>query len=214
LLLPFIDRHLASWREETRVFREADASSAELRARLLGNLTRLSPVLMTANLVNGIGLALSLSDAVDPLALMAWLGVLGLLVAMGLRNWLRHRRRPASRASPRAVQHASRNAFALALVWSVPPLAWIDAGQPMQQLMVAVTATGMMAAGAFALSSIPQAGLAWTLALGHAGRCRRGVAQCVSDSHRGCQPGGAWKTRDYPSHSIDSAIVIRIAGGG
>jgi len=166
LPLSFFHRHWAAWREETRVFSDPDSASAELRARHLAGITRLTPVLMVANLFNALGLLVAVRASVSTSAWLLWLGLLLLMVGVALRGWLRHRRQPVMRASPRAIRHATLHAMMLACVWTVPVVGWLESLTPIQQLMVAVTTTGMMAAGGFALSSVPQAGLAWTLALG------------------------------------------------
>ena len=160
--LPF----LAAWREETRVYRSADPVSAETRARHLSAIMRLSPLLMLANLLNGLLLVATLWGAVPVLALALWSAALAGVTLYGLRAWLRHRKRPVTSVSPRAIVHATVHAACLAAVWAVAPVVWFDDVSTNRQLVLAVTSAGMLSAGAFVLSGVPTAGLAWVGVLG------------------------------------------------
>ena len=157
---------LDDWREETRVYRADDPLSAETRGRHLANITRLTPLLMAANVFNASIMTAVLKDAVPVAPLLAWLAALVFMCALHLQSWWHWRRRPLRSASARAVRHAAWHAAVLAGLWAVVPMAWLPGLPAVLQTTVAVTSAGMLAAGAFLLASVPVAALAWAMTLG------------------------------------------------
>ena len=163
--LPFA-RWWAAWREETRVYRAPDAASAQVRARHLATVTRLTPVMMAANLVNGLVSAWVVAPSVPGWQVGLWLGALLWLVGQSLWGWWRRRQRPVYQVSARAVRRAVLHAVVLSSVWAVPAVLWVPQLPPGAQLFAAVVAAGMLAGGALALAPLPQAGMAWAGVLG------------------------------------------------
>jgi signal transduction histidine kinase/DNA-binding NarL/FixJ family response regulator len=80
--------------------------------------------------------------------------------------WVRTRRNPPKEASIRGLKRMTLQAFMLATVWGLAPIVLFPGAQPTYQLVIACLMTGMMSGGAFALSTVPPAGLAytWTMA--------------------------------------------------
>jgi len=161
-----LNARIATWREESRVYWSDDPASAETRARHLAVITRLTPLMMLANLGNGALCMATLWGSIPVAGMLVWLAVLLAVCALPMRSWWSHRDRPRLQASPRAVRHATWHAATLALVWAAPPLIWFGDLSAHRQLVVAVTSAGMLSAGAFALSPLPSAGLAWVGVLG------------------------------------------------
>jgi len=157
---------LASWRDETRVYRAADAVSAEIRARHMAPIHRLTPLLLLANLFNGAMMAGALWGAVDPTGLSLWLAALLAACMPVAWTWARRGRRPLRKVSPKAVLRATVQAALLAAIWAAPLLVWFSDLPATRQLVLAVTSTGMLAAGSFVLSTVPMASLAWVGVLG------------------------------------------------
>jgi diguanylate cyclase (GGDEF)-like protein/PAS domain S-box-containing protein len=148
------------------VYRAADAVSAETRARHLAAVTRLTPWLMVANAVNGSLTTAVLWHEVSTPALLTWLVALLLICLPAVQAWRKHRRRPVTKVSPRAIRHAGLHAALLAAVWAAVPLIWFGEVSATRQLVLAVTMAGMLSAGAFVLATVPAAGLAWVAVLG------------------------------------------------
>ncbi|MCD2341278.1 EAL domain-containing protein [Ideonella azotifigens] len=164
---------LGSWqdaRSEVLALFSPEPAAAELRARHLAMVTRLSPAVMLANALCGVLVAGSLLGSLRrPWPLGTWL--LLLLASCGWAGWRAWRLRgalaPAS-VSPRALWHATGHAAWLALLWSAVSALWYPEVPVGQQLVIAMLVCGMLGAGAFLLAPLLPASLAWlcVLALG------------------------------------------------
>ncbi|NRF67850.1 EAL domain-containing protein [Aquincola sp. S2] len=156
-----------AWRREFNVYTACDRDSAELRARHLNSVTRLTPLMVLANVGNAAIVALAF-DGVPLLHRMVWLSVLLALCGIGLRAWWRRRDKAATSVSPRAARHATIGAALLGIVWGGIAVAWFPGASPPQQLLLTGLILGTMCGGAFALAPLPMAALAQlgTLSLG------------------------------------------------
>ena len=146
--------------ETLSVYSDGDRESAHIRAAHLSAVVRLTPYTMAANVGNGAMVVWAFRSAV-PAALWWWLAALCALAGLATLSWWRHRRRPWNTASPRTIQRATLHASALAALWAVVPLAWFAGATGTQQLLMAMLFTGMMGAGAFVLSPLPMASMAY-----------------------------------------------------
>ena len=155
-----VGRLLAWWRQEFHVFHALDRDSAEFRARHLFTISRLTPAMAVANLVNGLLLVYALWPNASHAGLLGWLGTLTVYCALSWLAWRRVRSSPPPRVSVRAVNRGVRSATALALVWSWAELAWYPSASADQRLLMAIMAVGMLCGGAFVMATIPLA--AWS----------------------------------------------------
>ncbi|HSW06308.1 putative bifunctional diguanylate cyclase/phosphodiesterase [Aquabacterium sp.] len=149
------------WRREFHVFTALDRDSAEVRARHLQTVTRLTPLMVLANLLNAAVVLFAFRDSGSLPVQLLWLAALVGVCGMGLRAWWVRRRVPAQRVSPRAIRHATIGASALATLWAVIVVAWFPGATHDQQLLLASLMLGMMCGGAFALAAVPGAALAY-----------------------------------------------------
>jgi diguanylate cyclase (GGDEF)-like protein len=138
---------------------------AEVRARQIQAIARLTPLSMGANLVNAALVLGVVWPVAEPRAALAWFAVMVLLCATALWTWQRGRGRRATQASPRSVRRLALHAGVLAAMWSVPPVFWFPGSPPAVQLTLASVACGMLCAGVFLLSGLPAAGLTYTVIL-------------------------------------------------
>ena len=148
---------LSAWQQVAPGHATTDAASGELRARRLSELTRLTPWLMGANISVGLVVLLALGPS-QPL-LLCWF--VALLALCGRSAWRQRQPQMPKSVSVRAVRHAIAHTALLALVWSLLPVLWLPGATPVQQMLVAAVICGVMGAGAFALSSVPQAASVW-----------------------------------------------------
>ena len=153
---------MAEWARRLRAFfrpYEADERDAgRFRARQLQAVAQLTPLGMAVNVCNALLIVWALwSQAMRPLVL-AWAAGVCLLALLGLRAWLRHRRRPP-RASvpPRLLRRAIVNAGVLAAAWGLLAALVYPRVDAPAQFVIGVVTTGMVCAGGFALSSLPVA---------------------------------------------------------
>jgi diguanylate cyclase (GGDEF)-like protein/PAS domain S-box-containing protein len=157
-------RLLARLRRSTllRVYEAADVESAGIRAAHLNAVTRFTPHTMAIILGNGALVIWAFWSSVPP-GMWAWLALLYGVSGTGAANWWRERRRVRTLASPKAIHRATIHASLLALVWAVLPLVWFPQASPEQRLLLATLVTGMLSAGAFVLSPLPLASLAYVV---------------------------------------------------
>jgi diguanylate cyclase (GGDEF)-like protein len=156
----------AAWQREFQAHRAFDRDSAELRARLLASVTRLTPLMALASLVNAAIVLILLDGAVPLLERMLWFALVAALCASALRAWWRHRRAAPPRVSPRALRHAAVRSGLLGVVWAAMAAAWFPGADHGQQMVIMCIVLGTMCGGAFALAPVPLAALAHVGALG------------------------------------------------
>jgi signal transduction histidine kinase/ActR/RegA family two-component response regulator len=143
----------------------SEAEKRRVRAKQIDATTRLVPVTMTVNLINVAIIVAVFRDTGSNLFLSLWaLGVVACAAAAGW-SWLRSRRRRPQEASPRATRRMVAQAFVLSAIWGSMPIALLHAVDPVNQLIIACLMAGMIAGGAFTLSTYPRAGLVymWTM---------------------------------------------------
>ncbi|MCK1622672.1 response regulator [Bradyrhizobium sp. 160] len=137
----------------------ADLSERELRrirAKQIEAVTRLIPVTMAVTMLNvAIVLILFWGRGWNDF-LAIWGMTLAATASLAVRSWRRSHRNPRE-ASPRAA----RQAFFLAAIWGMLPLALFSRIEPTSQLILACLMVGMMSGGAFTLSTFPRAGLVY-----------------------------------------------------
>lgn len=142
----------------------ADLSERELRrirAKQIEAVTRLIPVTMAVTMLNvAIVLILFWGRGWNNFVAI-WAMTLAATASLAVRSWRRSHRNPPQEASPRAARQMLRQAFFLAAIWGMLPLALFSRIEPTSQLILACLMVGMMSGGAFTLSTFPRAGLVY-----------------------------------------------------
>jgi PAS domain S-box-containing protein len=137
--------------------------AAPIRAAQVAGVVRLTPLSMAVNLLNSGFVVLVFWGSGPRWLLGAWFALLALLAGAALRSWRSGRhRRPREATSRRATARTLAHAALFAAVWGVAPAALFPAAGPLERFVLGCLATGMIAGGAFALSAVPRAGLAYT----------------------------------------------------
>jgi len=142
------------------LYAASDAETTRIRARHLLAVVRRTPQLMAANLGSS-AIVLWVFRHQWSVGMWVWAGLLWLISVVALRSWWRQRDRRIETASAAAIRRSTWHAAWLASMWAVMPLAWFGSATGPQQVIIGTLTTGMLGAGAFALSTLPLASLAW-----------------------------------------------------
>lgn len=148
-------------RRTFELYADGDVESARIRAEHLGQLVRLTPMLMAANLIAG-GLVWLAVGRAGGVWLAAWLGLLALLAVLGIAGWWVGRQRVAAKVSRKGFRRGTLHAALLGLCWGLAAALWFAPAAPAERVLIATLVTGMLGAGAFALAMLPWASLAYT----------------------------------------------------
>lgn len=145
--------------------RREQAIAARRRAAQIAVIARYSPAMLAANVLNALVLAAALLQRPSCPAVFPWLGVLFVyFVPLALRIYRRRDKSPPTEAGPGAVKRATLHAAILGTIWGVAAALFFDAGRS-DELLVVCIACGMLCGGAFALATLPQAVIAYTIPL-------------------------------------------------
>lgn len=145
--------------------------AGKLRAGQIAAILRLTPVMMIANLLNVATVDWLFWDNAPKAFLLIWSALTILVVITGFRSWWRNRPQllqeglPSTPRSKRSIKRMIISAGTMALIWSLVPISLFSNADPGGQIFIAVLTTGMMSAGALALSTVPVAALLYTAIL-------------------------------------------------
>ena len=149
------------------LYADGDSESARIRAEHLAQLTRLTPLLMAANLIGAglVGLAVGRAGGIW---LAAWVAALVIVAVFGLWGWWASRGRRPAKVSAKGFRRGTWHAALLGLCWGLAAALWFAPSPPAERVLIATLVTGMLGAGAFALAMLPRASLAyvWLIAAG------------------------------------------------
>jgi len=159
--LPEADALRMPWYSPQSVFRSPSQMAAEIRARHINSVTKLTPIAAAANLVNALIVMLTFQNTVSVWLTLPWMLVICLASGGAMLRWARQRTLPFRPASRRAVRRATLHGAMLGLIWSYVPAVLFPGAPPKHQMIAAVVTIGMMSAGAFILAPVPAAALAF-----------------------------------------------------
>ncbi|MEI8275788.1 MAG: EAL domain-containing protein [Hyphomicrobiales bacterium] len=134
----------------------------QIRAAQIGAVVHLTPLTIVINLANAFVVVHYFWDLAPKPMLVGWGLLIVALASLGLRPWLLNRHLRPNGVSERGVRRVAIHAAILAMVWALAPLVLLPNADLMTQLFLIFLATGMMSGGAFCLSTLPLAGLAYT----------------------------------------------------
>ncbi|MDF3809655.1 PAS domain-containing sensor histidine kinase, partial [Rhodopseudomonas sp. BAL398] len=136
-----------------------------IRAAQIGSVGRLVPMTMTINLINAGIVMVTFWHEGPRSFLIAWAIAIGIIATMSVRAWFRARQKRPREASANAIRRMIVQALILGLIWGSLPVVLFAKAEPRDQLILACLITGMISGGAFALSTVQRAGLAYMWAM-------------------------------------------------
>jgi len=153
------------WRDHFEIYRAPDRISAQIRGKHLYAVTRLTPGMMAANLLNSAVVCLAFWNSASRVSLLFWFATVAVAAGLATLAWWRRRSRIAPAASPAAIRRATLHAALLGLIWAYVPAAWFVGADAPHRVLIATLTSGMMCAGAFALATVPSASLIYVAIL-------------------------------------------------
>jgi diguanylate cyclase (GGDEF)-like protein len=147
-----------------RIYEAEPAVAAGFRAQQIHAILQLTPLTMLANALNALALLVIFFDSPSFHYVVLWVAVLGYTLFKGTRAWLLQRNSsPPERVSPRALTRATQHAAALGIIWAALPILVFSNTDAHLTLLLISICVGMLCAGGFALSTVPQAAMAYVL---------------------------------------------------
>ncbi len=146
-----------------------------IRAQQIDAVVSLIPVTMAVNILSaGIVVVLFWGLGRDGF-LSVWAVSVAMVALLAVRSYVRSLRKHPEEASPHATRRMVLQAFLLAAIWGILPLALFSEVPLTSQLILSCVMVGMISGGAFTLSTYPRAGLVylWTITIASAGALLR-----------------------------------------
>ncbi len=154
---------------ETANNRRADDAGSDhlkrsrLRDEQMANFRQMLPLMGGVQILIGTLTALAYYQAVSPLLLGGWLGLIWLSGLVSLWSWLRNRKRRVQIGVPlKAMRRASWSAIFMGSVWGAGVFLFFPDNDLAGQTLMAFVVGGMTAGSMAALWSLPTVGIAFT----------------------------------------------------
>jgi diguanylate cyclase (GGDEF)-like protein len=145
-----------------------DKHLSSLQTKQLESFRSIMMVIMLANLLNAAVVLLTFRESMMGNLLWLWGGCVAAFSFYALaQNAIQFRlRRHVPRDSDKELQSLARGATLNGFLWAVAPLVVMSAADTQGQMVMGIVMAGMMFAGAFLLSHIPDAALSFTIPVG------------------------------------------------
>jgi diguanylate cyclase (GGDEF)-like protein len=141
---------------------------ASLRAKQLETVGSIMLVIMLANVLNAAVVLQSFQHKMVGNLLLLWGAALVLFSVVAFARYLivKKFRTGPPRYSVQDVQDVSRGATLNGFIWAIAPLVVMSSVDTQGQMVMGIVMAGMMFAGAFLLSHIPEAAFSFTIPVG------------------------------------------------
>jgi len=141
--------------------------AGRVRWEQLVSILRLTPVMMTANIVNALLVCLAGVAGPHRNVLILWTAAVVCYALLGLYGWLAAKRKKSGKntVSARGARRVALQAGLLGCLWGVLPIFVLDDHSVYMNMLVVALIAGMIGTGSFALLTLPMAALAYTTPL-------------------------------------------------
>lgn len=139
-----------------------------LREKQLETVSSIMLVIVLANLLNAVIILLSFQHATMGNLLHIWAAAVAFfsMFVFGRHVYARHLRKRPNRDVTRELETVTRGATLNGFLWAVAPLVVMSSVETQGQMVMGILMAGMLFAGAFLLSRVPDAAFAFTLPVG------------------------------------------------
>lgn len=131
--------------------------ASTLRAKQLDMVGKMAIVMVLANLVNCAVILMAFSDSSADKMLVIWGFSIVFVNGATFLMQIRSRAQVRKRRSQRSIDRYARGASINGLVWAIAPIIVMNVTDPHGQMIMGIILAGMMFAGAFLLSRLPDA---------------------------------------------------------
>ena len=145
-----------------------DKHLSSLQTKQLESYRSIVMVIVLANLLNAAVILLTFRESMVGNLLWLWGGCVAAFSVYALaQNAIRSRlRRHVARESEKELESLARGATLNGFLWAVAPLVVMSSADTQGQMVMGIVMAGLMFAGAFLLSHIPDAALSFTIPVG------------------------------------------------
>ncbi len=161
------DEHTGSFADLIGDLKVSEKHAGSLRAKQLNMVSKMTVVMVLANLINAAVVMFSFSNTAARSILVVWgLCILGICIAalggsiLARRNGLRTSR------SPKALERYARASAVNGILWAVAPIIVMNVADNHGQMVMGIIMAGMMFAGAFLMSRVPDAAFSFLIPVG------------------------------------------------
>lgn len=154
------------WSHFFKIYDAEPEIAAGFRAQQIQSILRLTPLTMLANAFNILVILFLFIRTEIAIVISVWSLTLAVIIFLGAKAWLKQRNSlMPSKTSPRALKQAAIHALLLGSIWGLLPIVALDGNLGSKSVFLITVLTGMICAGGFALSSIPQAAFLYVCSL-------------------------------------------------
>ena len=145
----------------------AEPMAGRVRWEQVASTLRLTPVMMTANIINALLVCAAGLGGPHRAVLIPWTALIVCYALLGLRGWVAARRKKSGKntVSARGVRRLALQAGLLGCLWGVLPMLVLDDHSIHMNMLVVALMAGMIGVGSFALLTLPLAAQAYTTPL-------------------------------------------------
>ena len=149
------------WRRFISACNASGAKAGQIRARQIFAITRLSPYMMSANVICALMVFAIFWGKGSNSFLIVWSVIIPFAVWTGIKSYRFNRASAAIRnVSELGIKRAILNSFMMGLLWGILPVSLFPGANASEQVFLTCLTAGMLCGTGFALATVPMASIA------------------------------------------------------
>ena len=155
---------ISAWLKHSGYLESDQNGGGRIRAAQIAAMSRFTPFMMVGNSIFAVVVISSVFSFADFWFLGAWAATATIIVvSVGYKHFARRSRSARQTASVRSIRRATFNAFIIAVIWAIVPVAWLSGTSNETRLMMATVLTAIIGAGGFAMATVPSAAVVFVV---------------------------------------------------